>query len=738
MNNELSTINGEVKTVIYENEDNGYKVIEVESEDDLFVAVGYMYGVGEGETVKLTGKWVSHRTYGEQFSVEMYEKSAPASKTAIIKYLGSGIIKGVREATAKKIVDVFGEDSLKVIENEPLKLTEIRGINAEKAMIISRSHINQMGASSLMLFLQEYDISVKMCAKIYKKFGSGSVERIRENPYILCDEIEGIGFKTADKLSLAMGGDKCDRNRVRSGVLYTQKNNTLFGHTFLPRNILAQSASEMMGVGFDKANEAIDALITQRKLISENTGDCEKIYYFTHYYAEKYCAQRICEITSVVYDADTDNISRQIGMIEAQRGIKLADMQKKAVYSSMKNSTLVITGGPGTGKTTIINTIIDIMEANGLRVVLTAPTGRAAKRMSQVCGKEAKTIHRLLEAGYSDGDEDLVFQVNESNPVDADVIIVDEMSMVDILLMSNLLHAVCEGTRLIMVGDADQLPSVGAGNVLCDIIESGVVSVIRLTEIFRQAEKSMIVVNAHRINNGQYPVLNLKESDFFFAALPDSSQGAEYITSLCLDRLPNRYNLSPSDIQVLSPSKKGVAGVGSLNEKLQNALNPPGSDKKERINGSVVFRVGDRVMQTKNNYDITWRSNFDAEEGKGVFNGDVGYIEDINDSLKTLTVIYEDKRVDYGFKDLDELELAYAVTVHKSQGSEFPVVIVPVYDAPYMLVSRNLLYTAVTRAKNLVVLVGREDIIHKMIDNNRVSVRYSSLKEKMIERSNRL
>jgi len=304
--------------------------------------------------------------------------------------------------------------------------------------------------------------------------------------------------------------------------------------------------------------------------------------------------------------------------------------------------------------------------------------------------------------------------------------------------MSNLLHAVCEGTRLIMVGDADQLPSVGAGNVLCDIIESGVVSVIRLTEIFRQAEKSMIVVNAHRINNGQYPVLNLKESDFFFAALPDSSQGAEYITSLCLDRLPNRYNLSPSDIQVLSPSKKGVAGVGSLNEKLQNALNPPGSDKKERINGSVVFRVGDRVMQTKNNYDITWRSNFDAEEGKGVFNGDVGYIEDINDSLKTLTVIYEDKRVDYGFKDLDELELAYAVTVHKSQGSEFPVVIVPVYDAPYMLVSRNLLYTAVTRAKNLVVLVGREDIIHKMIDNNRVSVRYSSLKEKMIERSNRL
>ncbi len=735
MQNEPLTVTGEIKTVIYENEDNGYKVVEVESEDDLFVAVGYMYGVGEGETVRFTGKWVSHRIYGEQFSVDMYEKSAPTTKAAIVKYLGSGIIKGVREATAKKIVDTFGEESLKVIESEPLKLTHIRGISAEKAMIISRSYITQMGASSLMMFLQQYDISVNMCARIYKKFGAGAVELIKENPYILCEEIEGMGFKTVDRLASSLGCEACDKNRVRAGVLYTQKTNTLFGHTFLPRELLVQSAASILGVSEDAVNSAIDELVAQRRLVIEQCDDREHIYYFTHHYAEKYCARRIWEMSTVKYQTDEDGISRQISIIESQRGISLADMQKKAVYSAMENSALVITGGPGTGKTTIINTIIDIMEANGLKITLTAPTGRAAKRMSQVCGREAKTIHRLLEAGYSDGEEELVFGVNESNPIPADVIIVDEMSMVDILLMNSLMHAVCEGTRLIMVGDVDQLPSVGAGNVLRDIIESDTVPVIRLTEIFRQAEESMIVVNAHRINSGQYPSFNVKDGDFFFADIPDAADGAAYITSLCLEKLPARFSLSPSDIQVLSPSKKGVAGVISLNEMLQKALNPSDKDKDEKTNGNVIFRVGDRVMQIRNNYDITWRGLDNIEEGTGVFNGDVGYIYDINHSLKTVTVIYEDKKVKYGFKDLDEIELAYAVTVHKSQGSEFPVVIVPVYDAPYMLVNRNLLYTAVTRAKKLVVLVGREEIVRKMVDNNRMAVRYSSLKKKLIERS---
>lgn len=735
MDNEPLVIIGEIKTVIYENEDNGYKVLEVETEDDLFVAVGYMYGVGEGETVKLTGRWVSHRTYGEQFAVDMYEKSAPASKSAIIKYLGSGIIKGVREATAKKIVDVFGEDTLKVIETEPLKLSKISGISAEKAMLISRSHLNQIGASSLMIFLQQYDVSVKICARIYKKFGSAAVELIKENPYILCDEVEGIGFKTADRIATAMGVDTSDANRVRSGVLYTQMNSTLFGHVFLPREGLAETAARMLGIEKAKADSAISDLVVQRKLVGEKTSEGERIYYFAHYHAEKYCAARISEISSVKYESDDNEISREIEITESRRSIVLADMQKKAVHSAMENGMLVITGGPGTGKTTIINTIIDIMEARGLKTVLTAPTGRAAKRMTQVCKKEAKTIHRLLEAGYVEGDEDIAFQVNESNPIDADVIIVDEVSMVDVILMSSLLHAVSSGTRLVLVGDADQLPSVGPGNILMDIIESGTVPVIRLTEIFRQSGESMIVVNAHRINKGEYPVCNIKESDFYFADISNPAGGAEYITSLCRDRLPEKYGVETEDIQVLSPSKKGIAGVLNLNTLLQNALNPPERGKKEKSDGSVVFRVGDRVMQTRNNYDVTWRSIYNDDDGKGVFNGDVGYIEDIDDYLKTVTVIYEDKRVVYGFKDLDELDLAYAVTVHKSQGSEFPVVIIPVYDAPYMLVSRNLLYTAVTRAKQLVVLVGREDIIRKMVDNDRVAVRYSSLKEKLVERS---
>jgi len=733
MDSELVVIYGEIKSVIYENEDNGYKVVEVESEDDLFVAVGYMYGVSEGETVKLTGKWVSHRTYGEQFSVELYEKSVPTSKDAIIRYLGSGIIKGVREATAKKIVDMFGEDSLTVIESEPLKLTAIRGISAEKAMIISRSHIIQMGASSLMMFLQQYDITVKMCAKIYKKFGPGAVELIKENPYILCDEIEGIGFKTADKLAASFGVAADDENRVRSGVLYAHRNSTLFGHTYLPRQVLVDTAAQLLGVSAPAVNEAITSLTIRRQLVNEAADNGERIYYFSHYYAEKYCALKINELSRVRYEADEANISAQIHLIESRRNIRLADAQKKAVSSAMENGVLVITGGPGTGKTTIINTIIDIMEANGLKVVLTAPTGRAAKRMTQVCGREARTIHRLLEAGYREGDEDLVFQVNEFNPVDADVIIVDEVSMVDVVLMKSLLRAVSGNTRLVMVGDVDQLPSVGPGNVLRDIIESGTVPVIRLTEIFRQAEESMIVVNAHKINNGQYPTYNFKDGDFFFAEISDATVGAEYIMSLCRDKLPERYGIDVSDIQVISPSKKGIAGIVNLNEGLQKALNPPTPDKKEKSRGGVVFRVGDRVMQTKNNYDVTWKSIDGLQEGKGVFNGDVGYVEDIDEYLKTVTVIYEDKRVAYSFKDLEEIDLAYAVTVHKSQGSEFSAVVVPVYDAPYMLINRNLIYTAVTRAKNLVVLVGREDVLRKMIDNSRVAVRYSSLKEKLLE-----
>ena len=732
MNDELEIITGEIKAVIFENEDNGYKVVEIENDDDLFVAVGYMHGACEGETVKLTGKWVSHQTYGEQFSVEMYEKQAPASREAILKYLSSGIIKGIRKATAQKIVDAFGEDALNVIEKEPLKLTQIRGISAEKAMGMNFSYITQMGASSLMIFLQQYEVSVKMCAKIYKKLGAGAVEVIKENPYILCDEIEGIGFKTADKMAMSMGVEKEDANRIRSGVLYTHLTNTLFGHTYLPRDVLAQTASDLLGVSVPKVNEAIFQLTVQRRFVSEQGYEGERIYYYTHYNAEKYCAKRIKEITSVKYVTDENKINREIAFIEANRGIKLAAKQVEAVHSALNNNALVITGGPGTGKTTIINTIIDIMQANGLKVVLTAPTGRAAKRMSQVCGQEAKTIHRLLEAGYAGAGDELIFQIDDSNPISADVIIVDEMSMVDVVLMSSLLRGISNGTRIIMVGDVDQLPSVGAGDVLRNIIESDTVPVIRLTEIFRQAQESMIVVNAHKINNGQYPACNTPGTDFFFANIPNTNEGAEYIKALCLEKLPEKYGISPLDIQVLSPAKKGIAGVINLNTLLQNAINPQEKGKAEKSNGSFTFRVGDRVMQTKNNYDLSWYDVKTLEEGMGVFNGDVGYIEDINHVMKTVAVVFEEKRVTYSFKNLDELDLAYAVTVHKSQGSEFSAVVIPLYDAPYMLISRNLLYTAITRAKNLVVLVGKDEILKKMVDNDRTAIRYSSLKEKLL------
>ncbi|MBE7030097.1 MAG: ATP-dependent RecD-like DNA helicase [Ruminococcaceae bacterium] len=729
---QFEEITGEIAHIIYQNEENGYKVLEMETEDDLVVAVGYLQGVAEGETVCLKGRWVNHATYGEQFKVELYEKKMPTSEHAILKYLGSGIIKGVRESTAKKLVDEFGPDTLQVIEHEPLRLTKIKGISQDRALKMQQSYIEQLGASTLVMFLQQYDVSVKMAAKIYKRFGAGAVELIKANPYILCDEIDGIGFKTADAIAMRLGLELEADARIRAGALYTQRFHTQFGHTFLPRTELVHAAATMLEVPPSFVEQAIGDLLIERTLINETGEDGEeRIYYFSHYYAEQMVAKQLTQINQLTFEINRADIDREINAIEAHEGICLAALQREAVERAMECGVLVITGGPGTGKTTIINTIISLMHANGFTVTLTAPTGRAAKRMSQVCNMEAKTIHRLLEAGYTDGEGDLTFQVNEECPIDTDVMIVDEMSMVDIVLMSSLLRAIRRGTRLILVGDVNQLPSVGPGNVLKDIIDSGTVEVIRLTEIFRQAEKSMIVVNAHRINGGDYPICNQKEGDFFFVNHPDAISGVEDILSLCKTRLPIAYGFSPADIQVLSPTKKGLAGVLNLNTRLQETLNPPAPDKKEHTFGTVVFREGDRVMQTRNNYDIAWKSLTEHEKGTGVFNGDVGVIQNINENFKTMTVVYDDRVVTYEFRDLEELDLAYAVTVHKSQGSEFPAVIIPVYDAPYMLVNRNLFYTAVTRAKSLVVLVGREEVVRRMVDNNKEAKRYSGLCDKL-------
>ncbi len=732
MVSELESINGEVVSIIYSNDDNGYKVMEVENDDGAFVTVGYFHGVAEGEAVILSGKWISHPTYGDQFKAEIFEKVLPATRTAIMRYLSSGIIKGIRKATAAKLVEKFGEDTLKVLETEPHRIAQIKGISMSKAVKMQESYLAQLGSSTLVMFLQNFGISVRTAAKIYKKFGSAAVDIIKSNPYILCEEIEGVGFKTADEVASKLDVSPDNINRVRAGVLYTIRYNTQFGHTYLPRDILTNAAAAMLGVTPDAASFALDALVKDSILVSVSDDGAEKIYIYSHYMSEGYAATKIAELNKYKYKFRTDQIEKQLDIIEKKYKLTFASLQRQAVVSAMQNGVMVITGGPGTGKTTIINAIIDIMHSNGLTVTLTAPTGRAAKRMSQVCSLEAKTIHRLLEASFHGEDNETQFKVNEDCPIESDVVIVDEMSMVDIVLVSHLLRAINSGTRLIMVGDINQLPSVGPGNVLRDIIESGSVEVIRLTEIFRQAQKSLIVTNAHGINNGSYPVLTAKDKDFFFAEVPKASDGANYIAALCSEKLPKAYGITPFDIQVLSPSKKGTAGVLNMNELLRDVLNPPAADKKEHDFGFRLFREGDKVMQIRNNYDIRWTNITTTQLGNGVFNGDVGVISSIRNEFKTLTVMYDDRKVVYDFKDIsDELELAYCVTIHKSQGSEFPVVIIPMYDAPHMLVNRNLLYTGVTRAKSLVVLVGRQSVVHAMVDNNREDKRYSGLKKRI-------
>lgn len=726
---------GEIAEIIYQNEDNGYTIAEFETDEITFTAVGYMPSVSIGEQLKISGKWINHQTYGEQFKIEAYEKTAPKGEGAILRYLSSGIIAGVREATAKKIVERFGENSLDIIENHPLKLAEIKGISAQKAVLISQSYIEKMGASTLVMFLQQYSVSINLAAKIYKKIGTGAVEFIKKNPYILCDEIDGIGFKTADSIALSMGFSKDNASRIKSGTLYALKTNTLFGHTYLPRSVLVSEASRLLGADSAEVEFAVESLIFQNSVISEKVENEERIYYFSHYYAEKYTAEKIKELSSVSFDEDENRILNEIEQIEKYQKISLAENQKSAVINALKCGVSIITGGPGTGKTTIINTVIKLLKMRGLKVVLTAPTGRAAKRMSQICNMDAKTIHRLLGAGYADGDDNLTFSIDEENPLVQDVIIVDEMSMVDILLMQSLLRAVKKGKRLIMAGDINQLPSVGPGNVLKDIIKSKIVKTTYLTEIFRQAKKSMIVVNAHKIINGNMPISNGKNTDFFFAQIPDAAKGAEYIVSLVTDKLPRKYDVLPFDIQVLSPYKKGIAGIINLNAVLQNKINPFDIRKNQKDFGDITFREGDKVMQNRNNYDIKWTDTETGEEGSGVFNGDVGYIQFINHSFKTVTVIMDEKCVVYDFKNLDELDLAYAITVHKSQGSEFKIVIIPMYDGPYMLINRNLLYTAVTRARSVAVLVGSESVMRKMIDNNKETRRYSGLCEKIIGES---
>jgi len=731
----VERIKGMVESVIYENPANGYTVCDISSEGKLYTLTGYMPGISEGETIDAFGEWKSHPEYGEQFSVKQFERIMPENESEIELYLGSGILPHVGPSTARRIVEEFGADALSVIENSPELLCRIKGISKAKADEIYRRFVEQIGLKKIIVFFQKFGVTPNLAVKAYRNFGENIVALAAENPFIL-SSIDGFTFKICDKIAETMKLPKNFLPRIYSGIKSVLLNSAyLSGHTFLPKLTLTGQAKMFLEVETDEIEDAISDLAIQGELVLERQDEFDAVYLKLFYDAEKGVAQRLRLMSGTVFPVDKEHADAQIMSAEAETGIVLADAQKDAIFSVFENSVMVITGGPGTGKTTIINAIISIMEAQGKTVALAAPTGRAAKRMTEVTGVEAKTIHRLLENVPSEGAGTVCFAKNENNKLDCDVLIVDEMSMVDILLMNSLLLALPTKAKLIMVGDCDQLPAVGAGNVLRDIIDSDSVECIKLTEIFRQAKESMIVVNAHRINKGQMPYLNDPDNDFFMLNCSDPDYLCETIADLCENRIPKTYGFdSTTQIQVLTPTRKTQIGVQSLNEVLQKRLNPELPRSAKAVSGGYVFRVGDKVMQNKNNYTLEWTRNGGAEKGTGVFNGDVGFVTDINYPAKHLTVTYDDKVVRYEFAMLEEIELAYAVTVHKSQGSEFDVVIMPMFDTHRLLMTRNLLYTAITRAKKLVILVGKEEILKKFVDNDNIQGRYSGLREKLIIR----
>jgi exodeoxyribonuclease V alpha subunit len=730
----LIEIEGTVEDIIYTNEANGYTVCDIRCGSDSLTAVGYMPFISMGETIKASGKWVSHPDYGEQFKVELYEKVMPKTVEAIEKYLSSGIVKGVGPATAAKITAKFGAATLDIIMANPLRLSEIKGISLDKASAIGQALNEQKGLRNVVMFLQEYGVTPSVCIKIYKAYAENAVSTIKENPYRLCEDVFGIGFKTADRIAMKLGIDPASRFRIKSGIKYLLSHAASNGHTYLQEDVLRENAANLLDTETFDIEDALISLIFDKAIVTEKCEDSNHIYLASFHSAEQSVCKRLLELSQTQFNLALDDFEDKLERFQREEGIEMAEMQRMAIREAMTSGVLVITGGPGTGKTTIIKSIIRLLAGDGHQVVLAAPTGRAAKRMSEATGFEARTIHRLLEIGYSGDDKELLFLRNDTNPIEADVIIIDEMSMVDILLMNHLLKAVAAGSRLILAGDADQLPSVGAGCVLEDIIGCSMIKTVRLTEIFRQAGESMIIVNAHRINRGEVPVLNARDKDFFFVTRNGLDSITRTVVDLCSRRLPETYGFEPmKDIQVLSPTKKSPTGVINLNQELQKVLNPADRSKAEKVSRDYIFREGDRVMQVRNNYTLRWeKPENKLIDGTGVFNGDVGMISKINEEAQTIEVLFDDERlVEYDFSILDEIEPAFAVTIHKSQGSEFPVVVIPVFPGPPVLMTRNLLYTAVTRAKKLVVLVGEEDSLRSMVENQRETLRNSGLSIKL-------
>lgn len=721
-----NTVTGVVCAIIYQNEENGYTVCEIDPpEGESITVTGVMPFLAEGDTVTVIGNWTTHAVYGKQFKADYYERSLPAEEEDILRYLTAGNVKGIGPKTAAKLVERYGPDTFDVLANHPDWITEIPGISPKKAAQIGASFAENTGVRSVMMFCRDF-VPPTTAVRIYKKWGSGAVERLRENPYLLCAEMEGIGFPSADKLAASVGIPVDSQQRIAAGLTYVIQSEALrSGHTCLPEDVTLRLAAELLTVEGTKIAPVLNEMREDHRLYVVTKNGSPYLFLPQYYRAEEFSAKKLVKLHRLCPRLDPGDAERLIWQMEEENQLQYASTQRDAIIGALEGGVMILTGGPGTGKTTVIRALISIFESLDMECALAAPTGRAAKRMSEATAREAKTIHRLLEMGFN-GDENIGFGRDESNYLDEDVIILDECSMIDVLLLESLLRAVKNGARIILIGDAEQLPSVGAGNVLGDLIDSGCFPTFRLTEIFRQAKESLIVTNSHAINEGRFPDITKKNGDFFFLTRERDEDIAATVADLYKNRLPRSYGEDiVQQIQVITPSHNGAAGTANLNRILQEALNPPSFSKKEKVRGETVFREGDRVMQVKNDYSLEWVKN--GTEGTGIFNGDVGIIEEIDHEAEIMIVNFDERETTYEFTMLDELEHAYAVTVHKSQGSEYPVVILPIFRCPPMLRTRNLLYTAVTRAARMAILVGRRDILAEMVENDRHALRCTHL-----------
>lgn len=728
----LLRLTGSIEHVIYANEDNGFAICDLGTESgDLITITGTLPYVGEGDSVTVYGKWVHNPKYGRQFRVETCERQMPADANSMLRYLASGAIKGIGPKIAQRIVDEFGDETFDVIEHHPEWLANVSGISRKSAKSIGADFAEKAGIRSAMMFFRDF-FGAAATVRIYKRYGGNAVELAKKNPYRLCEEIEGIGFERADRMARDLGLATDSEDRICSGICYLLSSNAQAnGHVCLPRDKTVQGAARLLGVDETAVNDALELLLAREQVHAERLGGIELLYDKKQYENEKYIATKLLLLDRVCPAMETANIGAFIDREQAETGVRYADLQRRAISDALENGVMLLTGGPGTGKTTVVRALLHIFSSMGLKIALTAPTGRAAKRLSESTSCEARTIHRLLEYGGEESGGRGRFMRDESNLLEENVLIVDEASMVDSLLMGALLRAVKPGSRLVLIGDADQLPSVGAGNVLRDLIDSGRFATVRLTEIFRQAQKSLIVTNAHAINRGELPRLDVKDNDFFFMPRSEDASITATVAQLCGIRLPRTYGaMATTGTQVIVPSRKGEAGTEHLNVVLQATLNPPSPEKREYRFREITYREGDRVMQVRNNYDMEWERD-NGMTGAGIFNGDVGVIESIDPTDGNMRIRFEDRTVTYEFSLLEDLEPAYAVTVHKSQGCEYPIVILPLGNVPPMLRSRNLLYTAVTRAQCIVIVVGREDVLADMVRNNRQTMRYTGLSERL-------